>query len=347
MNDNTLELLGQSPIEAADSDKVTAMANRVRTMIPDGKKLTGEQALTIAQLSILTRTLPGRDVHYFLDKNGNLKMSDDYKFLRAWATRREQFVTGDSASSFEEVYIELDQTAKIREGISPNDFATFCIITTKRERESFRREVKGWLDLGFGTTEALRMAREVLGNIGTRAVGVVNANDGIANSYGDAKVPKGWSLMQKARKLAFKNAVHAKWGQPSIDDIQQMVRSMARVDTVDADWEEVPLDVSAEEKARYAELNAITREVTVSQSPEERQERVEVLRGSGDAAIGASDWEKFIEFVKGKIPYYTTEAQIRLALAGLEYDPQNEVMLFDELEKTANRQADAVAAKAA
>ena len=124
---NNLQLLEQSPIEAVNSEKVTAMANRVRTMIPDGKKLTGEQALTIAQLSILTRTLPGRDVHYFLDKSGNLKMSDDYKFLRAWATRREQFVTGDSASSFEESYIELDETAKIREGISPNDFATFCI----------------------------------------------------------------------------------------------------------------------------------------------------------------------------------------------------------------------------
>jgi hypothetical protein len=346
--ENNLMVLGDSPIEAVATEKVKAMAERVRTLVQDGHKLSGAQALTIAQMSILTRTLPGRDVHYFLDQNGNLKMSDDYKFLRAWAVRREQFVTGDQAATFEDVYTELDDTAKLREGISPNDFAVYCTLTTKRERDNFRREVKGWIDLGFTPDEAVNMARSVLGTIGTRAVGVVNANDGLTNSNGESKkVPKGWSLMQKARKLAFKNAVHAKWGQPSIDDTQQMVKAMARGEVIEADWEEVPTDVSAEEQARYAEGNAIARKVKAeseAMTPGQRQERkavnTEVMRGDNDSGIGATDWERFIARVKKDIPYFTTEGQIRLALAGLEYHPEIEDECFDELAVYANRQAD-------
>jgi cobalamin biosynthesis Mg chelatase CobN len=351
-NENTLMILGDSPIEAVATEKVKAMADRVRTLVQDGGRLSPQQALTIAQLSILTRTLPGRDVHYFLDQNGNLKMSDDYKFLRAWAVRREQFVTGDQAATFEDVYTELDDTAKVSEGISPNDFAVFCTLTTKRERDNFRREVKGWIDLGFAPDEAVAMARSVLGTIGTRAVGVVNANDGLTNSNGESKkVPKGWSLMQKARKLAFKNAVHAKWGQPSVDDLQQMVKSMARGDVIDADWEAVPADVTAEEQARYAEGNAVARKVKAETlTQDQRQERkaanTEAMRGNGDDAIGESDKERFTRRVIKEIPFYTSQSQVFMTLLqlGIEFSPETEELCFDELAKDASKQADRQAA---
>jgi hypothetical protein len=353
-NENTLMILGDSPIEAVATEKVKAMAERVRTLVQDGQKLSGAQALTIAQLSILTRTLPGRDVHYFLDKSGNLKMSDDYKFLRAWAVRREQFVTGDQAATFEDTYAELDDTQKMSEGIAPNDFAVFCTLTTKRERDNFRREVKGWIDLGFTPDEAVKTARSILGTIGTRAVGVVNANDGLTNSNGETnRVPKGWSLMQKARKLAFKNAVHAKWGQPSVDDLQQMVKSMARGDVIDADWEAVPADVTAEEQSRYAEGNAIARRVKAeseSLTTDQRQERkaanAELMRGSGDDAIGESDKERFARRVMSEVPFYASQSQVFMTLMqlGLDFNPDTEELCFDELAKEANRQADKQAA---
>lgn len=351
-NENTLMILGDSPIEAVATEKVKAMADRVRTLVQDGGRLSPQQALTIAQLSILTRTLPGRDVHYFLDKSGNLKMSDDYKFLRAWAVRREQFVTGDQAATFEDAYTELDDTQKMSEGIAHNDFAVFCTLTTKRERDNFRREVKGWIDLGFTPDEAVKMARSILGTIGTRAVGVVNANDGLTNSSGETnRVPKGWSLMQKARKLAFKNAVHAKWGQPSVDDLQQMVKSMARGDVIDADWEDVPADVTSEEQARYAEGNAVVRKVKAeSLTPDQRQERkaanAETMRGSGDDAIGESDKERFARRVIKEIPFYASQSQVFMTLLqlGLEFSLETEELCFDELAKDANRQADKQAA---
>lgn len=355
MSNNTdLITLPESPIEAIPSEKVKAMTDRVKALIPDGPKLSPAQAITIAQLSILTRTLPGRDVHYFLDKHGNLKMSDDYKFLRAWATRREQFVSGSQTATFEDIYEELDEAAKIREGISSNDFAVFCTITTARERENFRREVKGWLDLGFNPDKAVEMAREALGTIGTRAIGVVNANDGRASGEGESsRIPKGWSLMQKARKLAFKNAVHAKWGQPSIDDIQAMVKAMARGDVIDADWEEIPADVSAEEQSRYAELNAVARkveeksaEMTSAQHKERQAANVEIVRGPADETIGESDKERFAKIILKQIPFYSSESQIWMTLLSLQlqYDPENEEFLFNELAAAASRQADAKAA---
>lgn len=349
-NGNTLMILDDSPIEAVSSEKVKAMAARVRVLVADGHKLNDHQALTIAQLSILTRTLPGRDVHYFVDDRGNLKMSDDYKFLRAWAVRREQFVTGDQSATFEDVYTDLDEVTKLAEGISPNDFAVYCTITTKRERENFRREVKGWLDLGFNPDEAVKMSRSILGTIGTRAIGVINANDA-TDANRDRKITKGWSPMQKARKLAFKNAVHLKWGQPSIDDMQQMVRAMAKGEVIDADWEEVPADVSAAEQARYAELNAVARQVkdeSATMTPADHRERLAENKIGRDTeeAIGESDKERFATRIKKEIPFYTNEPQIWMALVrlGLNYDPENEAMLFDELAKDANRQADMKAA---
>ena len=353
-NDKALTILQESPIEAVSSEKVKAMAARVKVLIADGSRLTDQQAMTVAQLSILTRTLPGRDVHYFLDKRGNLKMSDDYKFLRAWATRREQFVSGSQAATFEDVYDELDETAKLKEGIAPDDFAVFCTITTRSERDNFRREVKGWLDLGLTADKAIEMARSVLGTIGTRAVGVVNLNDAKPGQDGETmRIPKGWSLMQKARKLAFKNAVHAKWGQPSVDDLQQMVRSMARGEVIDADWKEAPNDVSAEEQARYAEVVAIARKVKEGDAtitPAERRERratnAETMRGNGDDTIGESDKERFAKRFIKEIPFYTSQSQVYMTLLSLalNYDPENEEMLLDELAKEASRQADKAAA---
>jgi len=343
---NELITVNESPIEAVPSEKVKLMAERVRVLVPDGHKLSPAQALTIAQLSILTRTLPGRDVHYFLDAQGNLKQSDDYKFLRAWAIRREQFVTGDPAASFEDVYDELDEAAKLREGISPNDFAVFCTITTKRERDNFRSEVKGWLDLGFKPDKAIEMAREVLGVTGTRAIGVINANDASDNNR-DRKITKGWSPLQKARKLAFKNAVRLKWGQPSIDDTQAMVRAMARGEIIEGDWDEVPADVSSEEQARYAELNAIKRHVETESAgltTEQRQARnggnITLMRGDKDSPIGESDWELFVSRVKKRIPFYTSEKQITEALGSLAYSVENEELCFDAVAKYASSKAD-------
>lgn len=364
MNDNGLAILENSPIEAVNKDQMLAAVNRLMAVVPDGNKMTPEQLMVVAQQSILTRTLPGRDIHYFLDRNGNLKQSEDYKFLVAWAIQRERYLTGNPEATFEDSYHELTDQEKISEGVLPDDFAVYCTITTAKDREMFRQEVKGWLDLGLDPDKAVALARETLGNIGTRAIGVVNLEDAYwKDNNGEynmkkSKMPTGWSPRQKCRKLALKNAIHAKWGVPSVDDLQQMTRGMARVDTTAEDWQNTPVDVPAEEQARYAELEAMKRTAqAVNLTPDQHTERLEdnviILRGDEVDGIG-DDWQDFsnndfldfAEKMMEAVPFFETSLQIEAALKKLEltYDPENEDFLSNELAKFANNAADSKAA---
>lgn len=282
---NGLMVKDKAPVEALSKEQIVAIIERMKVAIPDGPRMSPAQLTAIAQESILYRTMPGRDVHYFLDKDNQLKRVDDYKRLVAWAISRERYLTGDQSATFEAVYQELGNEDKAREGVKAEDFAAYCAITTSKERKEFAAEVRQWIEMGFKPQEALAVVRQNLGEIGTRAIGVVSSKDW--------NIPTGWSKMQKAKKLALKNAINKKWGSPSVDELQMMTKSLARIDTIEADWDNVPIDQPAEVQARQAELEATFRQVVESGqglTPADRKERlssnVAILRGEDDTPIG-------------------------------------------------------------
>lgn len=329
----------KSPVEIVNREQMEATIDRMRVVVPDGKNMNTAQLAVIAQESILYRTMPGKDIHYWLDK-GELKSSVDYKRLVAWATARERHLTSNPQAAIDPQFIPLSPADKKREGLIEEDVATYCHLTTGRDQDLQREEVAKWIKVGLTVAQALEITQKTFGEIGIRAIGVVF--DGQRNI-----IPQGWSKMQKARKLALKNAINMKYGSPSVDEMASMTKSLARIDTIDEDWERVPLDEPSEVQAIYAEMNAIDREarstaasMTIDEHnarlasnplrpPEDQDDEI----GIGEETEQVNDWFRFANALVDQIGAFQRIGDVEVALGalGLEYCVEDEEVLLDEL----------------
>lgn len=282
----TLQIIDKAPVEIVTREQVEATIAKIRVMVPDAAKMSESELKHIAQESILFRTIPGKDVHYFKNpSSGKLERVEDYKYLISFTENRERIISGDATLKIKYQSQPLTPEEKIREGVGQDDYAVKVIVTTTHDADAFRREVKAWMDLGLNVKDAMTAAREAMnGEIGVTAVGVVRK--------GDNNIPKGWTPLQKAEKLGIKNAIHKRWGAPTVDELSAYVRGMAKLASGE-DWQTVPVDLPAEAQARYADLNAIARDVaersadmTIEQHEERLVTNVAILRGNNEGTIG-------------------------------------------------------------
>lgn len=277
----------EAPIATIDRSQVAALAVRIRSTVPDSGKMSDEQILTIAHESLLYRTMPAVDMHYWVDKQGRLQKSPDYKYLKNMANYREQLLSGDDTATIEDKYTVLNDRQKTDHGVPDHCIAVECVITTERERKSFFEEVERWVGLGAEFKDAVVLTKETYGEIGDRAVGVVDPTE--KDRWGKPVTPPGgWSFQQWAKKLALKNAINLKYGQPTPDEKAAMAYRMAKR-AMPQDWENVLPDQPAEVQAYLADLEATARE-SVEQSeastPEERNER---RRTNNELLYGPTD----------------------------------------------------------
>lgn len=283
--ENSLSIeVAEAPIQIVTKEQMTLAVERMKVLVPDADKMSTAQLIQIANESLIYRTVPGRDMHYFIDR-GKLCKVPDYKYMKNFADFREQVLSGDDRAVLDESYTILSEEDKMRHGVPTNKIAVKCTIITARERKAFAAEVKQWLDLGFSTKDALGLARETYGELGTSAVGVVKPG-------GEYDAPNGWSPLQKAEKLAFKNAVNRKYGIPTADEMKSMAQRMA-YRAMPEDWKNVDPSLPREQQARYAELEAATREVKEARARMNAEEKaaqfkrnVDLMRGEEDSGIG-------------------------------------------------------------
>lgn len=269
----------ESPISVIPLEEITKSVALLKATLPDGAKMSREQLGAVAIDAMLTGTIPGRDVHYFESKGRLLKV-DDFKLLIRWANEKEVMATGDPSAKFNDSYRDLTDEERISEKVFDGDVATYCTIISDRDMD----KVGGWVRNGATFEQALAL-------VGTTAIGVVRK--------GDNNIPKGWSAGQKARKLAQKATIRARYGQPSMDELAAFRRRWAKVAT-DQDWQQVDQSLPLEAQARLADLTAISREAQEAASkrtPEEREvaleERTNILRGPIEE-IGIGDDEPVI-----------------------------------------------------
>lgn len=356
---NGLVTIDEAPIQRIDKDEITAAVNRMRAIVPNGERMSIPSLTIIAQEAILYRIVPGRDMHYYEGKNGLVRIPD-YKYLKNFSSFKEQLLSGDDTATVEDNYRVLDDTEKIKHSIAERCTVAECRLTTKRERRAFAAEVRQWIEMGFTSQEAVSLARETYGEIGTTAVGVWDPEE--LDRWGKPITPpKGWTPLQVAEKLAFKNAMNRKYGIPTADEMSAMAHRMARR-AMPEHWKPEHTDKPIDVQARLADLEAQAEAIHAeaeTMTPEEKRERrqnnVEAMRGPANAAIGEEpeidhatiDAAAFFERVADGIPYYkhATHAKNTLNKLGLEYDAENEEMLFDELAKYASRKADESAAQ--
>lgn len=357
---NGLMVIDEAPVQRIDKDEITAAVNRMRAIVPNGDKMSVPSLTIIAQEAILYRIVPGRDMHYYEGKNGLVRIPD-YKYLKNFSSFKEQLLSGDETATVEDNYRPLTDAEKIKHGIPERCTVAECRLVTKRERRAFGAEVKQWLDMGFTSQEAVTLARETYGEIGTTAVGVWDPEE-LDRWSKPITPPKGWTPLQVAEKLAFKNAMNRKYGIPTADEMSAMAHRMARR-AMPEHWKDEHIDQPIDVQARLADLEAQAEAIQVeaaTMTPEEKRDRrqnnVEAMRGPVDAPIGEEpaadpgemDAAAFFEQAAREIPYYKHAAHAKNTLKklGLEYDAENEEMLFDELAKYANQKADEQAAQA-
>lgn len=343
--DSQLVTIEKSPLQRLDKEQLTPIVNRVRAMVPNGENFSVANLTVIAQESYLFRTLPGRDIHYYEAKNGLLQRVEDYKYLKNFASFKEQLVSGNDTATVDDKCRPLTDEEKERHQIPLHCLAAECRIITARERKEFAEEVKRWLDMGFDSKQAIGLAKEIYGDVGTVAIGVVDPND--LDRWGKPVTPPhGWSYLQWAEKRAFKNAIHRKYGIPTADEMQAMAYRMANR-AMPEHWRNVDPALPQYAQARQADLEALAAELEAETlNHEEREarfaENVVILRGEDDHAIGETDQERFVALVVERVPWYSKAAQVREAMKEMDinYDVENETFIFDELATYANKQAD-------
>jgi len=343
MSDVTLMTVPESPIEQINKDQIVATVNRVKAIIPGSEDMTVGQITAIAQEAILYRIVPGRDVHYFVNR-GQLQKVLDYKYLKNFGVFKEQLLSGDDTATVEDAYRPLTDQERAQHNLGDGHIAAVCTITTKRERAAFAAEVKQWIDMGFGPDQAVKMAKEIYGQLGTSAVGVVLKGD---------TPPKGWSHYQLAEKLAFKNAINRKYGQPTADEMAAFAHRMAQK-AMPEHWQNVDPTLPQDVQAKQADYVAITgelveqhNEMTPEEIRERREQNVIIMRGQDEGAIGedyeVGDFDRFVDEVLDNIKFFETPGHIKATMEELEleYSPETEELVFDTLAKYANSAADA------
>ena len=347
----------EAPVQQIDKDQITAAVARMRWITPGGEDMSVSSLTVIAQDSILFRTLPGREIHYIETKRG-LQRIFDYKYLETLFSFKEQVLSGDSSAQMDKSFRTLSETEKVSHGIPADHIAASCTIITSRDRRQFAAEVKQWIDLGFTPQEAVALAKETYGDLGTTAIGTVDPQR--KDKYGKLiPPPVGWSFLQYAEKLAFKNAATRKYGFPTVDEMRAMAYAMAHRALPD-DWRNVPNDEPLDIQARLADLEAVARESAELQNGDTHQDRLErntdLLRGNDidDDIIDVEvvtpnndDEEKarFAEMVKFRIPFYHSDDLVFdiMERLGLSLGEDTEESIFGELASYADSAADQLA----
>lgn len=239
---------------------VAALSRRIRSMMPGGEKLTSEQAMAVAQYSMLADANPFRgEVYGYDDGKGKLVLVEGYKLLVRWAKQQ----CG---------YAEKYEPYAVPDG----DIGFTCWILRNDALPTLKVLIEGGADY-----------REAFEIAATSAVGIVRKADMWSRKYERAIAPpKGWTWDQVARKRALKNALNLSHGAPSPREIAAESWKVGETDTIPTDWDECTPEMLLEARERLAQLTAQNREWKAERddrTPEEtlRHNR-EILHGNDD-----------------------------------------------------------------
>lgn len=255
--------------EYGSRDNVTAVANRVKSLLPGGEKLTTEQAMSVAQYAILTDANAFRgEIYPMIDSRGNFTLVDGYKLLVRWAKRQ---------CGYSEWHRRMT-TNELPEG----DIGFRCYILRHDSRDLLQTLIKS----GMKSEEALEIAA-------TCAIGVVKQSDMVSRKSGrPIDPPKGWTWEQVAKKRALKNALNLSHGAPSPREIASESWRVGGIETQGSDWQDVTPEMPQAEREALAAGEAIARESAErinEMTPEEVQayhmELSTVLHGDGSGEI--------------------------------------------------------------
>ena len=221
-----------APAEWGNREDITALANRLKTMLPGG--LGAQEALLLAQYSAAMDANPFRGEIYAYKSRGKLVLTEGYKLLVRWARNQCQF--------YERYERITNDTDTIPEGAT----AFRCRI--------LRQDAVA--DLAALTQAGVPNAYEICS---TEAVGVVTKEDTWSKRQNKPiDPPKGWTWEDVARKRALKNALNRAYGAPSPREIAAETWRVEDTLTIPEDWQDTA-DMTIAEAEANAKYNANAR----------------------------------------------------------------------------------------
>jgi len=235
--------------EYGKRDDITALARRVKALMPGGERMTDTEAMSLAQYAVMADANPFRGEVYGFNSRGKFQLVEGYKLLIRWAKRQ---------MPYSEKYEPMPE-----EELPKGCIGFKCWILREDQRQTLMDMVKA----GAGFQQAFEIAA-------SSAVGVVTLDDMTTRDGKLSPPPKGWTWQQVAQKRALKNALNISHGAPSPREIASETWKVGDVETRVVDWiADANAGMSQDERERLAATNATARDVetTVADlTPEER-----------------------------------------------------------------------------
>ena len=284
-----------APAEWGNREDITALANRLKTMLPGS--LSAPEALLLAQYSAAMDANPFRGEIYAYQSRGKLVLTEGYKLLVRWARRQ---------CNFSDRYDRLNG-GELEEGA----IGFRCHI--------LRDDAKDTLTM---LVEAGAPWKEAFDIVASSAVGIVTKSDMTSKQGKHIPPPKGWTWDQVARKRALKNAINLAYGAPSPREIAAETWRIEDTLTIPGDWDDTAemTPAEAEATARYNAQRRLNPPLEESAT-----ESLDLLFGSAteDAPLSEKPPEPEPEPPAGETPSngldrLFAEINMRLAANGLE-----------------------------
>lgn len=251
-----------SPALWGEREEIAAIARRLRTMLPNGAKLTENQLFAAGQYAKLTGLDPFTGGFTAMPDGG---IFDGYKSLVAWAQSKELYT---------DKYYPLTPEELAEEGYTDVVAGWKCYLI----RKSQQAILLGYLQAGFSLPDALEM-------VATKGIGVVSKKDTIGKNGQEIAPPRTWTWDRVAKKRALRAAIALGYGQPTLAELAALGE---RAQT--EGWADIPAGAIPHAVA----LSNVTRrviEASATMTPDEHGQRLhenaEILRGpASDAPIG-------------------------------------------------------------
>lgn len=300
----------------------------------DKGDLSLDEAIYVAQYSLSRGLNPFGDIHIWWYKK--LTVCEHWRIMIGWANLREKFS--------EHSFLIESPADRDKHGLADGDLGVVCFILKESSRPQWQMVYSTIIAAMLQTNKvdfdlAARKAYEATC---PSAVGVVAVKEMTGDNGKIKQIDvKGWTWYQRAATRALRNAIGRSHGTPTPAEVMAYSQRLNPGLSLDAlaspDFEP---ELTLEGQQRFFQLNRGQTNPQLGNL----SGNVQLMRGGGDDAIGESDKERFARRVMNQIPFYTSESQVWMALgvAGLDFHPETEEMLFDELAKEANRQADKI-----
>lgn len=313
-----------TPAEWGDRQEIAVVSRRIKTMLPNGNKMSDTQAYAAAQYTKLTGLDPFTG-GFYPNIGYDSGIFNSYKTLVSWAQTKE---------AYSDKYYPLTLDERELEGYGNDVVTGWKCYLIKRSDQPL---LLGYIQAGLPMIEALDL-------IATKGIGVVVQKDTTKQDGKSIDPPKTWTWDRVAKKRALRNAISLAYGQPTLNELRALGERVRADNLEDIPASHLPQAIAASIAADEIRTNSAA--MTIDEHRARLRSNVEVLRTSEADIIDNTDQEDFARGVSEKIPFYASPSQIWMTLArlGLTYDPENEAMLFDELAKDAAKQADLKAA---